>query len=88
MKKFLLVTMLFAFVAGFAYAQAPAAPAAPAKQEMKVKKERPCKEDKKTFCPGKKGKEARACLKAVDISKLSPACQARIAAHHNDKKTK
>ena len=85
MKKTLLAAVMFLFVAGFAYAQAPApaAPAAPAKQEMKKEgKERPCKADREKFCAGvKKGKgRIKKCLKAHE-NELSPACKAKLEKH-------
>ena len=86
MKKTFLATVMFLFVAGFAYAADPsAAPAAPAKQEMKKEgRERPCKADKEKFCANVKKGEGRikSCLKAHK-NELSPACKAKLERHHN-----
>jgi hypothetical protein len=85
MKKTFLAAVLFLFVAGFAYAQAPApaAPVTPVKQEMKKeRKEGPCKADREKFCAGvKKGKgRIKNCLKAHE-NELTPACKAKLEKH-------
>lgn len=87
MKKTFLVTTLFLFVAGFAYAANTAA-RTPVKQGIKNelkkdmkkgKKIGPCKADREKFCAGvEKGKKVHECLKA-NKDKLAPACKERLA---------
>jgi hypothetical protein len=88
MKKIFLVTTLFLFVAGLAYAANPAVTTTPVKQAVKKelkkdmkkgKKIGPCKADREKFCAGvEKGKKVHECLKA-NKEKLTPICKDRVA---------